>query len=172
MIFTRTFNMPNLKTFSIPAIKKLLGRYIKVGDIVIDPFARGSSWGTITNDLNPHAPTMYHLDAPEFLDKLIDDKVQADVFLYDPPYSPRQISECYKIAGLKATSETTQSARLYREVKDRCRKLLRPEGIAIACGWNSLGMGKEYYEMIELLLVNHGGAHNDTIVTVEKLIKK
>ena len=42
-------------------------------------------------------------------------------------------------------------------------------GIVISCGWNTQGMGKQNgFEIIEILLVCHGGAHNDTIVTVER----
>ena len=47
-----------------------------------------------------------------------------------------------------------------------------PGGIAISCGWNSIGMGKTHgFEIIEILLVCHGRAHNDTIVTVERKIQ-
>jgi hypothetical protein len=39
-------------------------------------------------------------------------------------------------------------------------------------GWNSSGIGiKRGFELIEVLLVCHGGSHNDTIVTVERKIK-
>jgi len=49
--------------------------------------------------------------------------------------------------------------------------MLRPGGIAVCCGWNSLGFGlTRGYEMLEILLVTHGGAHNDTIVTVERKV--
>ena len=47
--------------------------------------------------------------------------------------------------------------------------MLKPEGIAICFGWNSMGFGlKRGYELLEVLMVPHGGAHNDTIVTVER----
>ena len=36
-------------------------------------------------------------------------------------------------------------------------------------GWNSSGVGiKRGMKLIEVLLVPHGGSHNDTIVTVER----
>ena len=45
-------------------------------------------------------------------------------------------------------------------------------GFCISFGWNSNGMGKNRgFEIVEILLVAHGGHHNDTIVTVEKRIK-
>lgn len=163
--------MPNSKTFSIKPIRQLLQRYIEDKDVVIDPFSRNSKWGNITNDLDPNTDAMYHLHAVEFLDKLLEEKRKgfADIVLLDPPYSPRQISECYKGMGLEVTSKDTQNARLYKECKDRLTKLLKPEGIAITFGWNSNGFGKgRGFQIIEILLVAHGAAHNDTIVVVEK----
>jgi 23S rRNA G2445 N2-methylase RlmL len=107
------------------------------------------------------------MTAGEFLVHLKEQS--AGVVLFDPPYSPRQITECYQQVGRKATSEDTQNARLYKTVKDELDRILRPGGVAICCGWNSMGMGlKRGYEMLELLLVPHGAAHNDTIVTVER----
>jgi hypothetical protein len=45
-------------------------------------------------------------------------------------------------------------------------------GYVITCGWNSGGIGKTNgFEIIEILLVAHGGWYNDTIVTVERKIK-
>lgn len=48
-------------------------------------------------------------------------------------------------------------------------KPIKPNGLAISCGWNSGGFGKMLgFEIVEILLVAHGGNHNDTIVTVER----
>lgn len=44
--------------------------------------------------------------------------------------------------------------------------------MVITCAWNSGGIGAGLgFEQQEILLVAHGGWHNDTIVTVEKKIK-
>jgi len=41
----------------------------------------------------------------------------------------------------------------------------------ICFGWNSMGIGKtNNFKMVKILLVPHGGIHNDTIVTVEHKI--
>ena len=46
------------------------------------------------------------------------------------------------------------------------------ESPKITCSWNSGGIGKKHgFEMEEILLVAHGGWHNDTIVVVERKIK-
>lgn len=55
--------------------------------------------------------------------------------------------------------------------KEEISRIMKKDGIAITCSWNSGGMGKKYgFEIIEILLVPHGGWHNDTIVTVCKKI--
>jgi hypothetical protein len=178
VLWTREWCMPSPNTFSIGPIKKLLKRHISENAIVIDPFSRDSEWGTITNDLNPKTNSQYHMEAVSFLDMLIENNqklvekgkepVLADVVLLDPPYSPRQISECYEQIGKKASSKDTQNARLYSECADRLTKLLKEGGKAIRFGWNSGGFGKSRgYVLKEILMVAHGGAHNDTIVTVE-----
>ena len=166
---SRKWAMPNPNTFSIKPIDQLLRKYITPKMTVIDAFARDSQWGTITNDLNPASLAQYNLGAVDFLDKLIADGVRADVVLLDPPYSPRQISECYKSFGLECTTRDTQNARLYKACKDRMTTLLKSSGIAICFGWNSGGFGKtRKFRFIEILIIAHGGAHNDTICTVEK----
>jgi hypothetical protein len=167
----REWAMPNRYTFEIPPIKELLFRYLNPKMVVVDPFAANSAWGTWTNDLNPDTTAGYHMEASDFLDEMLRKNVLADVVIFDPPYSPRQIKECYNSVGLNPTMEQTQSARVYREVKTRLNHLLKVGGYAICCGWNSVGMGfKAGYELIELLLVCHGPGHNDTIVTVERKI--
>ena len=101
--FSKTWAMPNHNTFSIKPIKEFVARWTLGADIIVDPFARDSRIGTITNDLNPETDAQYHMKAEAFLNCLLTQGVEADVVLYDPPYSPRQVSECYKIAGLEVT---------------------------------------------------------------------
>ena len=169
MKFSREFAMPNRNTFSLLPVGSLLDRWLEGRGVIIDPFSGNSKQGTITNDLNSDTGAEFHLLADVFLDDLIGcGGIRADAVLFDPPYSPRQISECYKSVGLKVGMRETQNGRLYKSVKARLDSLLRPGGVAICCGWNSMGFGlKRGYEMREILLVSHGGAHNDTIVTVE-----
>ena len=94
-----------------------------------------------------------------------------DFVLFDPPYSPRQISECYKKLGKSVNMESTQSS-FWSNIKNEIARILKPNGIVICFGWNSQGIGKKeksvyQFKMIEILLVAHGGNHNDTICTVE-----
>jgi hypothetical protein len=162
---TRIWAMPSKWTFTIKPIKNLLQRYVSDGRNWVDPFAGENSPAEITNDLNPDRPTKFHLEAKEFCKQLPD---SLSGVLFDPPYSPRQISECYKGIGREVFMTDTQTS-FYSDVKNLLAPKVKTGGIVICCGWNSMGFGiNRGFEMIEILLVPHGGAKNDTIVTVER----
>ena len=159
--------MPNSNTFSIKPIRDLIEKYNK-GDITIDPFANQSRLAKITNDIDYNQDTDYHLDALEFLKLFKDESV--DVVLYDPPYSPRQVSECYKKMGMSVNTQTTQAS-YWSKQKQEISRIVKKGGFVITCSWNSGGIGKKMgFETQEILLVSHGGWHNDTIVVVEKKV--
>jgi hypothetical protein len=164
MIITRHWAMPSHHTFKIKPIAELVARYAGNGIGWIDPFAGENSPAEITNDLNPDKPAMYHLHAKEFAAQLTGSYVGC---LFDPPYSLRQVKECYDSIGVKLFQEDTQ--RFPQNVKE----LIAPKvtGYAISFGWNSQGFGKKLgFEIIEIMMVAHGRSHNDTIVTVERKI--
>ena len=53
--------------------------------------------------------------------------------------------------------------------KDSIARVIKPGGLCLSFGWSSNGLGKSRnYEIVEILLVAHGGNHNDTIVVVEE----
>ena len=81
----------------------------------------------ITNDLDPQYDTDWHLDAEEFLKRFDDESV--DTVLYDPPFSSRQVSECYKKFGMTVNRETTQNSywRRQKEQISRISELLHKE---------------------------------------------
>lgn len=164
MIISRTWQMPNSKTFQIKPINEIIKKY-SFGKI-IDPFANSNKLATVTNDLDEQYDTNYHLDATDFL-KIFPNK-SVDTVLYDPPYSPRQVAECYKQLGRAVNMATTQAS-YWAKQKAEIARIVKDGEIVITCGWNSGGIGKQYgFEIIEILLVAHGGWHNDTIVTVER----
>ena len=171
MIVNRTWAMSNSQTFSIPPIKDLVERYTVHGGknkVIVDPFANGCKIGTITNDLNPKFDTTYHLDALDFL-KLIEDE-SADVVLYDPPYSLRQVKECYEGVGITVTVEHTKASWRAKHL-DEIARILKPDGICLSFGWNTNGVGKKRgFEIVEILDVAHGGSKNDTLCTVERKV--
>lgn len=162
---SKTWAMPNSKTFRIKPIKEFVERHIEGAKVIIDPFANDCKYGTITNDLNPEFDTDYHMDALDFLKTI--PTASADVVLYDPPYSLRQVSECYKGVGREVTMETTQSSWRSRHL-DEIQRILKVGGVALCFGWNSSGVGKKRgFKQVEILLVAHGGSKNDTICSAE-----
>lgn len=156
--------MPNKNTFDIKPVKELIQSELTDGTW-IDPFANQNKLATITNDLNPAYDTNYHMDALDFLKTFQNESV--DGVLYDPPYSPRQVTECYQGVGMNVTSETTRAS-FWGNQKKEISRIVKPGGKVITFGWNSGGIGRKYgFEITRILLVPHGGWHNDTICTVE-----
>ena len=168
LAFDRKFAMPSKHTFTIKPIKELLSQEMD-GDEWADPFSGWKSPAKYTNDLNPEAPTTHHLKAEEFARRTPN---ELDGVLFDPPYSPRQISEMYKSIGLLVGMKDTQNGALYKRVKDAFSPKIKTNGKVICFGWNSMGFGiKRGFQIERILLVSHGGGHNDTIVTVERKIQ-
>ena len=172
--FNRVWAMPSASTYNIKPIKDFLTAEIKAlpkDAKIIDPFAGKSPFADmcITNDLDEEIEADYHLDALDFLRTQKDNS--CDMVLYDPPYSVRQVSECYKKLERTVNMETTQAS-FWTKLKNEVHRILKPNGIAITFGWQSGGIGKmKGFVITDILLVPHGGIHNDTIVTKEVLTK-
>ena len=146
MKIERIWAMPNHKTFTIKPIKELLERV--VGDDYIDPF-----------------PFPFTRDALEYLKEFKNDSV--DKLVFNPPYSPRQLKEMYGGIGLAYSTKSSY----WSELKNEITRIMKKDGKVICFGWNSMGIGKTRgFEIQRILLVPHGGNHNDTICVVEKKI--
>ena len=169
MRIERVWAMPNKNTFDIKPIKRLIDRYNN-GGISVDPFANTNRIAKLCNDIDPECGTEYCMDALDFLETL--DRGTADLLLFDPPYSVRQVSESYRRVGRTVNMETTQSS-FWSNLKKEIQKVVKPGGVVISGGWNSGGIGKTLgFKIEEILLVPHGGPHNDTIITVERNIQE
>ena len=170
MKIERKWAMPSMHTFTIKPIAELLSRYVKEPkEYIIDPFAGENSPAGVTNDHNPEKPTTHHLEAIDFVNLFEDGWF--DLALFDPPYSYRQVSEHYKVIGKKATQLDT-STNFYNRVLNPLANKIKVGGYCISFGWNTNAMGKNRgFEIVEILIVAHGGHHNDTLVTVERKIK-
>jgi len=141
----RIWAMPNKRTFQIKPIKELIEEE-KTDGLWIDPF-----------------PYPYRQDAVEYLSNFKDNSVNG--VLFDPPYSPRQLKECYDSQGMSL--HDTKSS-VWAKWKDEIARVIKIDGKCISFGWSSQGLGKNRgYKIQRILLVPHGGNHNDTIVTVE-----
>lgn len=168
MKITKSWAMPNGNTFTIKPIKDFVEEEVRKRDglVIVDPFANSCKYGTITNDLNPEFDTTYHMDALEFLKSLPSDS--ADLILYDPPYSITQASQLYKEYGRDKLEVNVANMKYWALCKDNIARILKKGGTCLCFGWNTNGIGKTRgFEMMEILLVAHGGSKNDTICTKE-----
>jgi hypothetical protein len=166
--FERRWAMPNRWTYQIQPIAELIDKEIE--GFSIDAFSGMSKVADLRNDLNPDSPSQSHKDSLEFLQALESDC--ADTVLFDPPYSPRQLSECYKNFGRKVTQKDTQQ-RTWSQWADQLARITKLGGKAISFGWSSGGLGINRGFTIEaILLVPHGSGHNDTIAVVERKFQR
>lgn len=167
--FSRTWAMPTGDTFNAEPIGEFVRRYLARSSRSVDPFARNNAWATVTNDLNPATTAQYHLEAEEFCREMARTGELFDLAIFDPPYSPRQIKDCYEGVGMRVGKQETQSAALYKRVRDALLPILTADATVLSFGWNSAGMGKgRGFDLVEVRLVAHGGAHNDTICIAER----
>ena len=170
MRINRVWAMPNKHTFKIKPIAELLGRYVGNGRGWVDPFAGYNSPAETKNDLNPKVPVSSHRDALGFMEGL-PTSCRGGV-LFDPPYSISQVKECYEGFGFEQLEIKPTSMAYWARIKDNMARVIITGGVAICCGWSSMGLGKgRGFEMLEILLVPHGGSKNDTIVTVEMKVQ-
>ena len=166
MKITRKWAMPNGNTFSIQPINKFIHQYNSVNIESADPFANTNRIAKYCNDIDPSMGTEFNMDAIDFLKSF--DSNSLDLVLFDPPYSPRQVSEVYKKLGKTVNMETTQAS-FWANMKIEISRIVRPGGVVLCFGWNSQGIGKTRgFVLEEIMLVAHGGHHNDTICTAER----
>jgi tRNA1(Val) A37 N6-methylase TrmN6 len=148
MEINRLWAMPNKNTFSIKPIKELIEKHKAF--IGLDLF-----------------PYPYKEDVLDLLKRHKDES--NEIVLFDPPYSPRQLKECYDSRG-EVLHDTKSS--VWSNWKDETARVIKPGGICLSFGWSSQGLGKNRgFKIIEILLVAHGGNHNDTICVVEKKVQ-
>ena len=170
--FSRVWAMPNCDTFSVPPIAGFVQKYLHKSKVSVDPFARNCRLATYRNDINPETSAEYHMDAEDFGAMLKSDGIKADVLLFDPPYSPRQLKECYNSFGRKMQLADGQTARLRKLWRAALLPVLTPDAVVLSFGWNTVGFGKELgFEIREILLVCHGADHNDTICMAERKLQ-
>ncbi len=171
--FSRFWAMPSADTFDCEPIKGFVQKYLMKSKVSVDPFARNKRWATHTNDINPNTSAGEHMDAEVFLRMLSMQLVKCDLVIFDPPYSPRQISECYKESGIECGMNQTQNSALYSRVKSAIIPVISDDAIVLSFGWNSAGMGNKHgFEIEEIMICCHGAAHNDTICMAEHRVEK
>lgn len=155
----RVCAQPSAWTFSILPIREWIDAHVSGADSIVDPFAGQSTIGTERNDLGQGGE-----DAPVWLARLSDAGRVFDVALFDPPYSPRQMAEVYASVG-RTGMDISQNARLYSACGREMARIVRPGGKCLRFGWCSSAPSPDDWILRDMLVVCHGGAHNDTICT-------
>jgi hypothetical protein len=57
----------------------------------------------------------------------------------------------------------------FPRVRNEIARAVKADGHVISFGWNTVGMGYDRnFEIVEILIVSHGGNRNDTLCTVER----
>lgn len=166
MEINRVWAMRSRYTFTIKPVNDLIKRYVNNHELWVDPFSGKSQLVIQSNDIDKKMPSMFHLDALEFLLGFGGGSVSG--VLLDPPFSPAQAKWCYDVNKFKRNTEFWKHI---AKCKRQAGFIIKKGGIAISFGFNSGGIGKKYgFELLEILLIAHGGNVNDTIVTVEKKV--
>lgn len=141
---SRVFAMPNKQPYKIPFVKKLFKKY--VNGIRLDLF-----------------PYPYQKDALENIQSYRNDSL--DCITLDPPYSNYQLKKEYSNKGLAMIKiNRVYFNKLFKEI----RRTIKPGGFLVSFGWNSKRTSG--FEFREIILLNHGSLHNDTIITVQQKI--
>jgi hypothetical protein len=171
--FYRQWGMPNKETFLIKPIGKFVRKYLRKSTVSVDPFAGNIGWATYNNDINPSTLAEYHMDAEDFCKHLLGQGVKADCAIFDPPYSPDQLARSYQGVRLKKDRGGSHNGEMYARVRNALQSLLTEDAVVLSFGWNTAGMGKTRdFEPVEILIVCHGGAHNDTLCLAEKRVSR
>ncbi len=145
VLFRREWAMPSHLTYGIKPIKELIEKYSPETGRGFDVFPYGSKIDVLGIIKGVPAASL-------------------DFITLDPPYSPRQAKEMYRLQ-----MDAVELTSLIKNVKDEIARVAKVGGLVLCFGWNSNGIGiGRGFELIDGLTVAHGGSHNDTICTVER----
>jgi hypothetical protein len=106
----------------------------------------------------------------------------ADVVLFDPPYTPRQLKECYNSLGLSLHDTT---AGYWAKLRDEVVRISHKGTIVLSFGYGAshIGTKRGYdieeglivlqaekqgeFDIVDGLMILHGSLHNATICMAE-----
>lgn len=171
--FTRVHQPPRKYTFEMPEVKEWVIKWCK-GNI-LNLFAGKTvlNLKEIRVDKDPRLLLIdYDMDVVDFANHWINGRNNPDADIYypkfdtviiDPPYNWRKAKEKY---GGRYIGQ-------YPILKDKLLEIITNDARVISFGYSSVGMSHiRGFKEIAILLVCHGGDHNDTIGLVEERIVK
>lgn len=153
--------MPNKYTFKIKVIAEFILSKLPEGTGLVPYCGEYRFENAVHIDSNPEVnPDILGLVEDVLLKPTLR---KFDWCVFDPPFSDEQSIRSYN--GRRARKTTI--------VKEKIIELLNPGATIISLGFNSTGFSKKRgFEKTDILLVGHGGQHNDTIITVERKINE
>lgn len=109
-------------------------------------------------DLDPTVNPTFNMDAESFIQYAKKENYKYNTIILDPPYNLRKSVEKY---GGRYMSN-------FQKIKEDILDLLLDSTNVITCGYNSVSMGENRgFSVNDILLISHGGSHNDTVITNE-----
>jgi hypothetical protein len=131
--FDRIFSMPNKNTFKMKPAKDFIYAYLGKTNRTYDPFCGASKIAVFRNDI-----ALTGIDSKDWLESIDDNS--AELVLFDPPYTPRQLKECYNSMGV-SLHDTKPS--VWKIWKNEIARITEPGGVVLSFGNNSMGIGKK-----------------------------
>ena len=162
--------MPNKWTFKQPKLLKFISKFIPYNAKVLIPFAGHYRFGKIDNsifiynDLNLEIKADFNIEAYKLIDCF--NSHYFDCIIADPPFSHFQFYRAYNRAKKKGNEKNFRIG--INKWRDTADYLLKPNGIYIELGYNSVGLGKKRSKKIALGICCNGSAHNDILIVVQR----
>lgn len=153
---------PKRYTFEQPKLKALVESYC-IG-AVLNLFAGKVKLDVneTRNDIDSNMPADFHMDAYTLVKNMIEDGIQYDTIVLDPPYNIRKAREKYggRYIGL------------FTKIKNELIHICAKDTRVITLGYDTVGMSKSRgFEKIAIAVICHNGDHNDTLMVVERMVK-
>lgn len=160
MDFHYIYQPPKRYTFEQPKLKQIIEGYCK--GKVLNLFAGMVRLNVdeIRVDIDDTTKPDFLTDSYDFVCNWHGSKFMTVIL--DPPYNVRKAREKYDGRYIGK----------FRKIKQIIPKILSPGGIIITLGYDSVGMSRSHgFEKTAIILVCHGGDHNDTICVIEKYVQ-
>ena len=111
----------------------------------------------ISNDIDTTMPTIHHMDAMQLVDSWTGPPF--DTIVLDPPYNLRKAREKYNGRFIGS----------FTKIKDHLIPIMAERARVISLGYDTVGMSRRRgFHKIAIVVVCHGGDHNDTLGVVEE----
>jgi hypothetical protein len=179
------FKITNVSSepYSNPHIRRILDKEIdrmmwrtKGEGVAIDGFARDSFVNDldcfITNDLNPEMKCDFNLEWKDFAYTIQERGYQPDLVFFDPPYSLRQVKDCYD--GIGKNLELWQTQNMWGVGKDAIASCMPVGSRVVSLGWTTSGFGRHRgFEKVAIYVFEMGGSEDrySLLLTIEEKVQ-